>query len=134
MIKAAEMPVKFHFLYPLDRTIKEKIESIAREVYGADGVDYSPEAEERIASYTRLGFDKLPICMAKTHLSLSHDPALKGVPKGYRIPVRDVRASVGAGFLYPLLGKMSTMPGLPTRPIFMEIDIEPETGKIIGLS
>ena len=134
IIKAAEKPANFKFLYPLEKSIKEKIETIAREVYGADGVDYLPEAEERIAEYTRLGFDKLPICMAKTHLSLSHDATLKGVPKGFRIPIRDVRASVGAGFLYPLLGSMSTMPGLPTRPIFMEIDIEPETGKILGLS
>jgi formyltetrahydrofolate synthetase len=134
VIKAAEKPSKFKFLYPLDMSIKEKIEIIAREIYGADGVDYLPEADERIADYTRLGFDKLPICMAKTHLSLSHDATLKGVPKGVRIPIRDIRASVGAGFLYPLLGTMSTMPGLPTRPMFMEIDIEPETGRIIGLS
>jgi len=88
-------------------------------VYGADGVDYSELAEERIREYTRLGYDQLPICMAKTHLSLSHDPALKGVPKGYRIPIRDVSASIGAGFLYPLLGTMSTMPGLPTRPALL---------------
>jgi formyltetrahydrofolate synthetase len=134
VVKACEIPSNFKFLYPLEWTIKQKIETIAREVYGAEGVDYSPEAEERIAEYTRLGFDKLPICMAKTHLSLSHDPALKGVPKGVRIPIRDVRASVGAGFLYPLLGTMATMPGLPTRPVFMEIDIEPDTGRIIGLS
>jgi len=134
VIKAAEMPSSFKFLYPLEESIKTKIETIAREVYGADGVEYLPEAEERISEYTRLGFDKLPICMAKTHLSLSHDAALKGVPTGFTIPIRDVRASVGAGFLYPLLGTMSTMPGLPTRPVFMEIDIEPDTGRIIGLS
>jgi len=134
VVKAAELPAQFKFLYPLEWSIKQKIECIAKEVYGADGVDYLPEAEERIKEYTRLGFDKLPICMAKTHLSLSHDAALKGVPKGFRIPIRDVRASVGAGFLYPLLGTMSTMPGLPTRPMFMEIDIETDTGKIIGLS
>jgi len=133
VIKAGEKPRNFHFLYPLDLSIKEKIEIIAREVYGADGVDYSPESEERITSYTRLGFDKIPICMAKTHLSLSHDPALKGVPKGYRIPVRDIRASMGAGFLYPLLGKMSTMPGLPTRPAFFDIDIDFETGRVVGM-
>ncbi|HPC06894.1 MAG TPA: formate--tetrahydrofolate ligase, partial [Anaerolineaceae bacterium] len=106
----------------------------AREVYGADGVDYLPEAEERITEYTRLGFDKLPICMAKTHLSLSHDPELKGVPKGYRIPIRDIRASVGAGFVYPILGDMSTMPGLPTRPAFYDIDIDLKTGEVLGLS
>ncbi|MEA5079741.1 MAG: formate--tetrahydrofolate ligase [Anaerolineaceae bacterium] len=134
VVKACEQPSHFKFLYPLEGTIKEKIETIAREVYGADGVDYLPEAEERIAEYTRLGFDKLPICMAKTHLSLSHDPLLKGVPRGFRVPIRDIRASVGAGFLYPLLGTMATMPGLPTRPVFMEIDIEPDTGRIIGLS
>jgi formyltetrahydrofolate synthetase len=133
VVAAAEQPADFKFLYPLELSIKEKIETIAREVYGADGVDYSAEAEEQIAEYTRLGFDKLPICMAKTHLSLSHDAALKGVPKGFRIPVRDVRASVGAGFLYPLLGTMTTMPGLPTRPAFYDIDIDLETGKVTGL-
>jgi formyltetrahydrofolate synthetase len=134
VVKACEKPGNFQFLYPLDWSIKEKIETIAAEVYGADGVDYLPEAEERIAEYTRLGFDKLPICMAKTHLSLSHDATLKGVPTGFRIPVRDIRASVGAGFLYPLLGTMSTMPGLPTRPVFNDIDLDPATGKVLGLS
>ncbi len=134
VISASEKPSSFKYLYPLDWPIKKKIETIAQEIYGADGVDYLPEAETHIEEYTRLGFDKLPICMAKTHLSLSHDVTLKGVPKGYRIPVRDVRASVGAGFLYPLLGTMSTMPGLPTRPVFMDIDIDPETGKVLGLS
>jgi len=134
VVAAAEKPCDFHFLYDLDLPIKDKIEIIAREVYGADGVDFSPEAEERITAYTRLSFGNLPICMAKTHLSLSADPNLKGVPKGFRIPVRDIRASVGAGFLYPLLGKMSTMPGLPTRPAFFDIDIDLETERIIGLS
>jgi len=134
VVSAAEQPSQFKFLYPLDWTIKQKIETIAKEIYGADGVKYSPEAEERIAEYTRLGFSELPICMAKTHLSLSHDPKLKGVPKGFVIPVRDVRASVGAGFLYPVLGKISTMPGLSTRPAFMDIDIDLATGEILGLS
>ncbi len=133
VVAAAEKPSTFEFLYPLDWPIKKKIETIAREIYGADGVDYLPEAEERIAEYERLGFGSLPICMAKTHLSLSHDPMLKGVPTGFRIPVRDIRASVGAGFLYPLLGKMSTMPGLPTRPAFMDVDLDLETGRVIGL-
>jgi methylenetetrahydrofolate dehydrogenase (NADP+) / methenyltetrahydrofolate cyclohydrolase / formyltetrahydrofolate synthetase len=133
VVEAAKKQGKFKFLYPLDLSIKEKIEIIACEVYGADGVDFTPEAEERIAEYTRLGFDKLPICMAKTHLSLSHDPNLKGVPKGFRVPIRDIRASVGAGFLYPLLGKMATMPGLPTRPAFYDVDIDLETGKVMGL-
>ena len=92
-----------------------------------------PEAEAKIELYTRLGFDKLPLCMAKTHLSLSHDPELKGVPKGFRVPIRDIRASVGAGFLYPLLGTMRTMPGLPTRPVFYDVDLDLETGRVMGL-
>jgi formyltetrahydrofolate synthetase len=133
VIKAAEKPSNFKFLYPLDLSIKEKIEIICKEIYGADGVDYLPEAEAKIALYTRLGFDKLPLNMAKTHLSLSHDPALKGVPKGYRIPIRDIRASVGAGFLYPLLGEMRTMPGLPTRPVFYDVDLDLETMRVVGL-
>jgi formyltetrahydrofolate synthetase len=133
VVKAAEQPSSFQYLYPLEKSIKEKIEIIAKQVYGADGVDYTPEAEEQVKAYTRLGFDKLPICMAKTHLSLTADPTIKGVPTGFRILVREVRASVGAGFLYPLLGKMSTMPGLPTRPAFYDIDLDLETGKVMGL-
>jgi len=133
VVRAAEKPANFQFLYPLDWSIKRKIETIAREIYGADGVDYSELAEERIADYERMGFGQLPICMAKTHLSLSHDATLKGVPTGFRIPVRDIRASVGAGFLYPLLGTMTTMPGLPTRPAFMEVDLDLETGRVLGL-
>jgi len=133
VIKAAEKPTNFKFLYPLELSIKEKIETICTQIYGADGVEYSPEAERKIELYTRLGFDKLPLCMAKTHLSLSHDPTLKGVPKGYKIPVRDVRASAGAGFLYPLLGEMRTMPGLPTRPVFYDVDLDLETGRVLGL-
>ncbi len=133
VIAAAEKPHDFHFLYPLELSIKEKIETIAKEIYGADGVDYTPEAEKRIADYERLGFGKYPICMAKTHLSLSHDPSLKGVPSGFRIPVSDIKASVGAGFLYPLLGEMRTMPGLPTRPAFFDVDLNPDTGEVFGL-
>lgn len=133
VVKASEKPSNFQFLYPLDTSIKEKIEIICTEIYGADGVDYLPEAEAKIALYTRLGFDKLPLNMAKTHLSLSHDPALKGVPNGFRVPIRDIRASVGAGFLYPLLGEMRTMPGLPTRPVFYDVDIDLETGRVLGL-
>jgi formyltetrahydrofolate synthetase len=133
VIDACQKPTHFKFLYPLEWDIKKKIETIATQIYGADGVDYTPEAEAKVALYTRLGFDKLPICMAKTHLSLSHDPALKGVPKGFRIPVRDIRASVGAGFLYPLCGDMRTMPGLPTRPVYYDVDLDLETGKVKGL-
>ncbi|MDD2523143.1 MAG: formate--tetrahydrofolate ligase [Anaerolineaceae bacterium] len=134
VVKAAEMPSNFKFLYPLEMSLKDKIETIACEVYGADGVDYSTLAEQRLARYEQLGYGNLLICMAKTHLSLSHDPELKGVPTGFRIPIRDVSASVGAGFVYPILGEMSTMPGLPTRPAYYDIDIDFETGKILGLS
>ena len=134
VVAACEKPSDFKFLYPLEWSIKEKIEHIAKTIYGADGVSYEPLAEEQIANYEKAGFGKLPICMAKTHLSLSHDPALKGVPTGFTVPVREVRASVGAGFIYPLIGKMSTMPGLATYPAYMKIDIDPETGKIVGLS
>jgi formyltetrahydrofolate synthetase len=133
VVRAAEKPSKFQFLYPLDWSIKRKIETICTQIYGADGVDYAPEAEQKIELYTRLGFDKLPLCMAKTHLSLSHDPERKGVPKGYRIPIRDIRASVGAGFLFPLLGTMRTMPGLPTRPVFYDVDLDLKTGRVVGL-
>ena len=134
VIAACDKPSHFRFLYPLERSIKEKIEIIVREMYGGSGVEYSEEAEKKILHYTRNGFDRLPICMAKTHLSLSHDPNLKGAPTGFTVPVRDIRASVGAGFLYPLLGTMSTMPGLSTRPGYYEIDLDPVTGKVIGLS
>ncbi len=133
VVKAAEKPSNFKFLYPLDIPIKEKIETICREIYGAVGVDYSPEAEAKIELYTKLGFDNIPLCMAKTHLSLSHDPNLKGVPKGFRVPINDIRASVGAGFLYPLVGEMRTMPGLPTRPVYFDVDLDLETGRVIGL-
>jgi formyltetrahydrofolate synthetase len=132
VVKACEKPSDFKFLYPLDIPIKDKIETIATKVYGADGVDYSSEAESKVSLYTKLGYDKLPLNMAKTHLSLSHDPNLKGVPKNYNLPIRDIRASVGAGFLYPLCGEMRTMPGLPSRPAFMDVDID-ETGKTLGL-
>ncbi len=125
---------QFRFLYPLEISIKDKIETIVREIYGGAGVKYLPEAEKKIALYTRNGFDKLPICMAKTHLSISHDPNLKGAPSGFTVPVRDVRASIGAGFLYPLLGSMSTMPGLPTRPGYYDVDLDLTTGRVIGLS
>ena len=132
VMAACEKPSDFKFLYDLDAPIKDKIETIATKIYGADGVDYAPLAERKIEMFTRWGLDKLPLCMAKTHLSLSHDPALKGRPRGFRIPIRDVRPSVGAGFLYPLLGEMSTMPGLPSRPAAVDVDID-DDGKIVGL-
>jgi formyltetrahydrofolate synthetase len=134
VVAACEKPADFHFLYSLDLSIKEKIEKIVKEIYGGAGVEYSPEAEKKVELYTRQGFDKLPICMAKTQYSLSHDPNMKGAPSGFTVPVRDIRASVGAGFLYPLLGTMATMPGLSTRPGYYDVDLDTATGRIIGLS
>jgi formate--tetrahydrofolate ligase len=122
----------FKFLYDVDQPIKEKIETIAREVYGADGVDFSPEALTAIRTYTKLGLDKTPICMAKTQYSLSDNPALLGRPTGFRIAVRDIRASAGAGFLVALTGDIMTMPGLPKVPAAENMDID-ENGKIVGL-
>jgi formyltetrahydrofolate synthetase len=133
VMAACEKPADFRFLYPLEWDIKKKIETIATEIYGADGVEYTPEAEAKVELYTRLGFGRLPICMAKTHLSLSHNPEWKGVPRNFKLPVRDIRASVGAGFLYPLCGDMRTMPGLPTRPVFYDVDLDLATGKVVGL-
>jgi methylenetetrahydrofolate dehydrogenase (NADP+)/methenyltetrahydrofolate cyclohydrolase/formyltetrahydrofolate synthetase len=133
VVNACEKPSSFKQLYDVNLSIKEKIEIICKEIYGADGVEYSPEAEAKIELYTKLGFANLPLCMAKTHLSLSHDAALKGVPTGFTVPIRDIRASVGSGFLYPLLGTMRTMPGLPTRPVFYDVDLDLETGQVVGL-
>jgi formyltetrahydrofolate synthetase len=133
VVKAAQKSSNFQFLYPLDISIKDKIETIAREIYRADGVDYTTEAQAQVERYTRLGFDKLPICMAKTHLSFTTDATKKGAPNGFRITVREIRASAGAGFLYPILGDMRTMPGLPTRPVFYDVDLDLKTGKVLGL-
>jgi methylenetetrahydrofolate dehydrogenase (NADP+)/methenyltetrahydrofolate cyclohydrolase/formyltetrahydrofolate synthetase len=134
VVAACDKPNDFHYLYEDDMSIKEKIETIAREIYRADGVDYTLEAEARIKLFTGMGLSHLPLCMAKTHLSFTHDPAIKGAPRGWRLPITDVRASVGAGFIFPLCGTMKTMPGLPTRPVFTDIDIDVETGKVLGLS
>lgn len=122
----------FNFLYPLEASIKEKIETIATKIYGAEKVVYEPLAEQKIKLYTEKGYANLPICMAKTHLSLSHDPNLKGRPTGFTLPIRDVNLSAGAGFLYPLCGAIRTMPGLPSIPAGTKVDID-ENGKIIGL-
>ncbi|MBU3933641.1 MAG: formate--tetrahydrofolate ligase [Candidatus Omnitrophica bacterium] len=132
VVRAAEKKSAFKFLYPLNWPIKKKIETIAKKIYGAGDVHYEDAAEKSIALYTKLGYDKLPICMAKTHLSLSHDPKLKGRPQGFTLPIRDVRASVGAGFLYPLCGTMRTMPGLPTHPAGEKVDID-KNGNTVGL-
>jgi methylenetetrahydrofolate dehydrogenase (NADP+)/methenyltetrahydrofolate cyclohydrolase/formyltetrahydrofolate synthetase/formate--tetrahydrofolate ligase len=133
VIAACEKPSHFQFLYPLEWSIKQKIEKIAMELYGAGEVSYEATAERQIKNFEEAGFGNLPICMAKTHLSLSHDPNLKGRPKGFTIPVREVRASAGAGFIYPLLGTMSTMPGLASKSAYMNVDIDLETGKVVGL-
>ncbi|MFO7664656.1 MAG: formate--tetrahydrofolate ligase [Chloroflexota bacterium] len=132
VVAACEKPSNFEFLYPLDLPIKTKIETIAKEIYNAGEVVYESQAEKQIKSYEENGFGNLPICMAKTHLSISHDPALKNAPSGFTVTVREVRASVGAGFIYPLLGEMRTMPGLGTRPAFMNVDID-EDGQVVGL-
>lgn len=132
VVTACEKPSNFQFLYPLDMSIKQKIETIAREIYSAADVSYEPLAEQQIKQYEANGFGGLPICMAKTHLSISHDPALKNAPTGYTLPVREVRASVGAGFIYPLLGEMRTMPGLGSKPAYMSVDID-EDGRVVGL-
>lgn len=133
VMKACEKPSNFRFLYPDDYSIKQKIETIAREIYRADSVTYTPEAEEKIKLFTNMGLSHLPICMAKTHLSFTHDPAIKGAPRGWTLPITDIRASVGAGFLYPLCGTMRTMPGLPTRPAFTDVDLDLKTGRVVGL-
>jgi methylenetetrahydrofolate dehydrogenase (NADP+)/methenyltetrahydrofolate cyclohydrolase/formyltetrahydrofolate synthetase/formate--tetrahydrofolate ligase len=132
VVAAAEEPSEFAYLYPLNMGIREKIEIISRDVYGAAGVEYSPVAQRQIDAYEKAGFGYLPICMAKTHLSISHDPNLKGAPSGFTVPVREVRASVGAGFIYPLLGEMRTMPGLGSTPAYMKVDVD-ENGNVVGL-
>ncbi len=133
VVEAAEAESKFKFLYDLESPITEKIETIATKIYGAKEVKYTPEASKQIRSYEKNGFGNLPICMAKTHLSISHDPDLKGSPKDFIFPVREVRASVGAGFIYPICGEMRTMPALPATPGAEKIDIDAD-GNIVGLS
>jgi formate--tetrahydrofolate ligase len=132
-MRATRAPNSFRHLYPLDAPLKSKIETIAREVYGAGSVSYSPAANRALRAYTELGYDRLPICMAKTHLSLSGEPSLVGRPEGFDLLVREVRASVGAGFIYPIVGEMRTMPGLGKNPGGLNVDID-EDGRIQGLS
>lgn len=132
VVAACEQPSNFEFLYPLDIPIKDKIEIIAKEIYQAGSVAYEPLAERQIKSYEANGFGGLPICMAKTHLSISHNPLLKNAPSGFEVTVREARASVGAGFIYPLLGEMRTMPGLGSKPAYMNVDVD-EDGNVVGL-
>jgi formate--tetrahydrofolate ligase len=131
--EAADEPDGFRFLYPDDATLREKIETVAQRVYGAAGVTYSAQAAKQLDTYERAGFGKLPVCIAKTHLSISSDPALKGAPTGWTLPVREVRASVGAGFVYPICGDIRTMPGLSANPAAARIDLDSD-GEILGLS
>jgi formate--tetrahydrofolate ligase len=131
--EAAEEPGEFRMLYPDEASLREKIETVATQVYGADGVDYDLTAARQLDGYERNGFGRLPVCIAKTHLSISSDPTLKGAPTGWRLPVREVRASAGAGFVYPICGDMRTMPGLPMHPAVHRIDLDDE-GRVVGLS
>jgi formate--tetrahydrofolate ligase len=131
--EAADEPSDFHFLYPDSASLREKIETVATKVYGAAGVDYDLTAARQLDSFERNGWGGLPVCIAKTHLSISSDASLKGAPTGWRLPVREVRASVGAGFIYPICGDMRTMPGLGTDPAAHHIDLD-ENGEIVGLS
>jgi len=133
VVKAAERKSDFRLIYESKAPLKQKIESVATKVYGADGVDYSPLAEEKLRQYSAWGLDGLAVCLAKTQLSISHDPELKGRPKGFRLPIADVRASAGAGFVYPLCGNIMTMPGLSASPAGELMDID-ENGGIIGLT
>jgi formate--tetrahydrofolate ligase len=130
---AATEKSNFAFLYPDDASLRDKIEAVATKVYGADGVDYDFTAGQQLDAYEQAGFGHLPVCIAKTHLSISSDPTLRGAPTGWRLPVREVRASVGAGFVYPICGNMMTMPGLGSAPAALSIDID-ENGEIVGLS
>jgi formyltetrahydrofolate synthetase len=132
VVEAVEQPSDFRFLYELETPIAGKIETIAKRVYGADGVDFFPAALEKIDRYTKDGLGTVPICMAKSHLSLSHDPNLLNAPTGFRVPVRDLRAYTGAGWIVALCGDMQTMPGYGVNPVFHTVDID-ETGRTVGL-
>jgi formate--tetrahydrofolate ligase len=131
--EAADEPSQFRMLYPDSASLREKIETVATRVYGAADVEYSPQAAKQLDTYERAGFGRLPVCIAKTHLSISSDPALKGAPTGWTLPVREVRASAGAGFVYPICGDIRTMPGLGTSPAAARIDLDAD-GQIQGLS
>ncbi len=132
LVRAAAEPQTFRFLYPTEASLRTKIETLAAKVYGASGVEYSAEATRRLEQYEALGYGSFPVCMAKTQSSLSHDPKLKGRPEGFVFPIRDVRVSVGAGFVYPLAGEIMTMPGLGRNPGGTEIDLD-DDGNIVGM-
>jgi formate--tetrahydrofolate ligase len=132
LVDAAEQPSSYAPIYPLDAPIADKVEAVCKRVYGAEGVVFLPAAQQKMEQFTANGFDKLPICMAKTHLSLSHDPALLNAPTGFTVTVRDIRAYTGSGWLVPLLGDMQTMPGLGATPAAVNVDID-ENGRTVGL-
>jgi formyltetrahydrofolate synthetase len=131
-VAAADEPNSFDFIYPLDAPIEDKIEAIAKRVYGADGIFLQPAARAKVKEFNKNGLDKLPICMAKTHLSLSHDPKLTNAPVGFTVGVRDLRAYTGAGWIVALCGDMQTMPGYGRTPAALNVDID-ERGEIVGL-
>ncbi|MCE2855174.1 MAG: formate--tetrahydrofolate ligase [Ilumatobacteraceae bacterium] len=133
VVEACDEPSNFRFLYPDDASLRSKIETVGKTIYGAGEVEYTAEASRQIDLYEANGFGSLPVCIAKTHLSISTDPKLRGAPKGHTITVREVRASVGAGFVYPICGDMRTMPGLGASPAASRIDLT-EDGRIVGLS
>jgi methylenetetrahydrofolate dehydrogenase (NADP+) / methenyltetrahydrofolate cyclohydrolase / formyltetrahydrofolate synthetase len=132
--QACEQPSNFKFLYELELSIEDKIRKIALEIYRAKDIELSELAKKRIELLKKQGFNNLAICMAKTQYSFSHNPELKGCPRDFILPILDIRASIGANFIFPIIGSMSIMPGLPTRPCFFDIDINPDTEEIIGLS
>jgi formate--tetrahydrofolate ligase len=133
VIEAAEEPTAFRYLYDLDLPLVDKIEKVAREIYGADGIDLAPSVAKQLKRFEVLGYGAFPVVIAKTHLSISSDPTLRGAPTGWRMPVREVRAAVGAGYVYAICGEMRTMPGLPKHPAAERIDID-ENDNIVGLS
>lgn len=130
---ASTKPTNFKLLYDTNGTVQERLDKIGTLMYGADKVELSELAQNKVDTYNRQGFGNLPICVAKTQYSLSHDPGLKGAPTGFTVPVRDVRLAVGAGYLYALAADIQTIPGLPTAPGYLNVDVDPETGEIDGL-
>jgi formyltetrahydrofolate synthetase len=133
VMAACQEPKQFRYLYDLDEPLERKLEILARDIYGADGIDMTPAARRSAERFAELGFGKLPVCVAKTQYSLSHDPKRLGRPRGYRFPVRELRLSAGAGFVYALAGDISTMPGLPSNPAARRIGVDAQ-GNITGLS
>jgi len=133
VVGATQTPSTVEYVYPLEDSAEDKVLALAKHVYAAEDVSWAPEARRRLRYFESQGWGSLPICMAKTHLSISHDQSLKGRPSGYTFPITDIRASVGAGFLYALAGRIETLPGLPSRPRALDMDVSPD-GEVLGLS